>query len=627
MKRRFSFLSWLVATAVCPGGVRADESVATVRAERPVADGHSISRIDMETARTRALHLGNLLATAPGTLTLDFGGVLATTTVSLRGASADQTVITLDGVPLGSPAGGGLDLSLVPAALLGGVAVGRGSDARAGAGAMGGVIQLSTSRSNRLLFTAGSLGTVGASASLAKELVVGEANWSFTAAADARRSAGGFTFTRDPTPEVIGNDTPVRMTRANNDTLIRSLLLRAERRTSEGSLDAMLFGTWSERGLPGPVYSPTPASRQNERTLTGQVAWRGPSLELPLSVKLGHLETQNGDAVSVSGEQFFSDIALRPGWTQPLGNGWQLGLSALLGREQFDGAQHGNHDRLRAGFGVEASRKRGVVTASAALRVEQWGPATGLLPRLGGSVRLAPGWSLFGNVGQSFRPPSFGELYYASGPIMANPDLMPERAWSSDVGVRFERPGTDWRTTASASLSGSLYDDVIVYELFSGARAKPFNLGRARIGSAEVELGGRLLTGPLAGLGGHLAATLLRAENRVAGTNTEGNDLPYRPRTRASLTLDYERWTRLRVGAGFDWTGAGYSNRANTRTVDAFADLRANAAVRIVGDVWVSAELRNALDQQNRASLEGYPLPGRIVLAHLAWLPGDGTQP
>ena len=600
--KRFSTQIWLVVALVLPFGGRAEEAVSTVRAERPGADGQSVSRIDLEAAKTQSLHLGNLLASAPGALTLDFGGVLATTTVSLRGASPDQNVILLDGVPLGSPAGGGLDLSLVPAALLGGLTVERGSDARFGGGAMGGAVQLTSTRANRVLLTAGSLGTVGASASLSHELQFGEALWTFSAAADARHSVGNFAFDRDPTPELSGNDAPVRMTRVNNDTTLRSLLLRAERRTAGASLDAMLFGTWSERGLPGPIYSTTPQSRQNEKTLTGQMAWRGRMLEVPVSFKLGHLETSNGDASAASGAQSFSDAAVRPTWKLPLGEDWQVGLSGLLGREHFDGTQHGDHDRWRAGAGVELARTRGLVTASGALRVERWESATGVLPRLGGSVRVAQGWTLLGNIGGSFRPPSFGELYYAAGPILANPDLQPERSRSVDVGVRFDRPGTDWRIAGSASVAGSLLDDVIVYELFSGSRAKPFNMGRARTATAELELHGRLMTGPLAGLGGRIFGTLLKAENLVAGANTEGNDLPYRPRTRAGLSLDYERWRRLRVGAGLDWTGASFANRANTRTVDAFADLRASAGVRLFGDLWISAELRNALDQRNRAA-------------------------
>lgn len=621
MSRRFAPSLLFVACLgpAASGRARADEPAVTVRAERPAADGQASTRLDLAARRTESLHLGNLVGGVPGALALDFGGILATTTVSLRGGTADQAVVLLDGVPLGSPAGGGLDLALVPAALLEGVVIERGSDARLGAGAMGGAIQLSPAKGTRLLLTGGSQQTLGLSGSLSREVAGPDAVWTLCAAADARRSAGDFTFHRDPTPEIAGNDAPRTLSRANNDATLRSLLLRAERRSDAGTLGALAFGTWSERGLPGPMYSLTPLARQDEKSVAAQLSWKSGRLELPLFARLGALGIANGDAVTLSGRQHFSDVGLRPSWREPLGT-WILGASGLVAREDFEGTQHGIHARARAGLGLELSRDRGTVTGSVALRAEAWGPAIGLLPRAGGSVHLAKGLVAYANAGGGFRPPSFGELFYAAGPVLPNPDLRPERSWSGDLGLRLDRPGE--RSTLTGAVTGyaGLYDDVIVYELFSGSRAKPFNLGRARTAGVEAEARLKLDGGALQGLGGGVSATYLRTTNLVPGPNTFGRDLPYRPRTRASFHLDFER-DRVRASTGLDWTGEAFANRADTRSVASFADVRGSLSVRLGGDVWLSAEVRNALDVVDRACLEGYPLPGRVFLAHLAWLP------
>jgi iron complex outermembrane receptor protein len=299
-------------------------------------------------------------------------------------------------------------------------------------------------------------------------------------------------------------------------------------------------------------------------------------------------------------------------------------LSGLVGNERFRGTAHGDHGRWRAGLGAGVVKDTGHWTADVSLRAEWWGGALGLLPRAGGSVRVGRGVTLFGNAGGGFRPPSFGELYYAAGPVLPNPDLRPERSWSGDLGLRVDRPADDLAVTASLSTFAGLYDDVIVYELFSGSRAKPFNLGRARTLGLEAEASMRQRRGPLEGLGVAVSATLLQATNLVEGPNTLGNDLPYRPRTRASTHVTYERGP-LRTRAGADWTGEAFANRANTRTIEPFADVNGSVSVALVGDLRLGAELRNALDVTDRACIEGYPLPGRVLLAHLSWEPGPKT--
>lgn len=600
---------------------RADETGVTVVAERPVADGQTTSRLDLSARRAETLHLGQLVASVPGALALDFGGLLATSTVSLRGGNADQAAILLDGIPLGSPAGGGLDLSLVPSALLDGLTLARGSDGRLGAAAMGGAIELKPATGTRAVLTAGSLDTLGLSAGTSHTFTARDASWSLSAAADLRRSGGGFVYHRDPTPEVAGNDAPTTLRRDNNDATIGSLLLRAERLSETGRLRLTAFGSGSTRGLPGPIYSPTPTARQDERSLSAQVAWRGASLELPVFARVGTLTTTSGDAWVASGTQAFEDLGTKPSYRWSLGPA-TLALSGLAGVEHFRGAAHGEHARFRGGLGAELAKERGTLTGSVSARAEWWGGAFGLLPRAGGSARLARGLYAYANAGGGFRPPSFGELYYAAGPVLPNPELQPERSWSGDLGLRLDRTNV-----AGVELSGSIatfagsYDDVIVYELFSGSRAKPFNLGRARTTGVEVELALKSAAGLSIGASG----TLLFATNLVEGANTYGNDLPYRPRTRAEGHVEYTH-DRVHARAAAAWTAEAYANRANTRTIPSFVDVSASAGIRLAGDAWLSAEVRNALGVTDRACIEGYPLPGRIVLAHLSWTPASAEQ-
>ncbi|MBT7789715.1 MAG: TonB-dependent receptor [Calditrichaeota bacterium] len=48
--------------------------------------------------------------------------------------------------------------------------------------------------------------------------------------------------------------------------------------------------------------------------------------------------------------------------------------------------------------------------------------------------RVRPGLRFYGNVGGAFRVPTFTELYTASSANKGNPDLEPERAWTTELG-------------------------------------------------------------------------------------------------------------------------------------------------------------------------------------------------
>src|SRR5207248_10835261 len=79
----------------------------------------------------------------PGVTVHALGGPGQAATLSLRGASADQSKVLLDGIPLQGPGGGAIDLSTLPATLLERLVVSRGVlGAQFGAGALGGAVEL-----------------------------------------------------------------------------------------------------------------------------------------------------------------------------------------------------------------------------------------------------------------------------------------------------------------------------------------------------------------------------------------------------------------------------------------------------------------------------------------------------
>ena len=60
------------------------------------------------------------------------------------------------------------------------------------------------------------------------------------------------------------------------------------------------------------------------------------------------------------------------------------------------------------------------------------------LPQLQVITNLDSENSLYANAGRSFRMPTFRQLYYYSGMIVANPDLKPEYGWNYEAGYKHD---------------------------------------------------------------------------------------------------------------------------------------------------------------------------------------------
>ncbi|MCL4233233.1 MAG: TonB-dependent receptor plug domain-containing protein, partial [Deltaproteobacteria bacterium] len=72
--------------------------------------------IDMSEYEGRFVTTPEVLARAVGVNVRDFGGLGRLSTVSIRGASAEQVVVLVDGVRVNPASGGGVDLSSIPPA-------------------------------------------------------------------------------------------------------------------------------------------------------------------------------------------------------------------------------------------------------------------------------------------------------------------------------------------------------------------------------------------------------------------------------------------------------------------------------------------------------------------------------
>ena len=612
----------LLLAMVAAAAARAQEPGETieVQGERrqgsPRAPAAAATVVDMAQFGGEVRSVAEMLSTAPGVSIHALGGPGQTATLSLRGATADQSLVLLDGIPLQGPGGGALDLSRLPATILDRMVVSRGVlGAQFGAGALGGVLEL-LPRSARGSWTGGAEASVGSFGTerLALDAAMPAWNGSALIALQGDRTSGNFEYARQLTPEIAGSPY-YGFTRENGDATRGSGLLRISQELSgELGLDLLLQGSAGVRGLPGASSAPTPRSREFDADGVAGVRLRGSSGDATWSVRAsGRLDRSELRGVLAFGDcedgtpdcprqdQRSSSARAEGELALPAGEANSLRFLLSGGGEWVHGTTGAHRRGLLSAAVRDDVTLAGGFSLHPAVRLDKVGTQNGLSPGITAQWKPAPEHplSLRAGWGLSYRAPTFTELYLERGGIAANPDLRPERAWSVDAGA-------EWRLallTLSATAFWSSYRELILYQLFPPARVKPFNVGKARIAGVELQA--------VVPLPAHLLATVsysfLDAVNRA-----DGHKLAYRPPHRLFARLA-RRGDRLEGYGEASFTSAIPRNAFDTAFVDSQLLLNAGIGVRAAGPLWVDVEAKNLLDKRTYEDLFQYPLPGLSI--------------
>ncbi|MEW5743630.1 MAG: TonB-dependent receptor [Myxococcota bacterium] len=580
--------------------------------------------IDVASRQGEAKDAAALLSSVPGAVLSDAGGAGQRKTLSLRGAASNAVLVLLDGVPLTGP-GVAMDLSRIPTAALERIEVLRGAaSARYGPGAMGGVVNLVTrAPGGTSLFgdvTQGSFLTTLATVGGATALPKGDG----LLLLHGLHSRGDFTFQYDERPALDGNPLTTS-TRENNQALQGGGLARYRASFGATTADVLFEGAAERRGLAGTVQNPTPSATQS--TLRGTLSARtfttfesGGSLSV---LGYGRLDdaTFTGSAFgagryhqlesSAGAEAVFSGVVFARHGVTALVTGGGDWLTEPSGANPFQG-------RFGAMLADEVLFFDGALGLNASARVDVAGNFTVFSPKAGAFVLLPKGFEVKANVGQASRPPGFQERYVMQGTLMPNPTLRPERALSADVtaGWRHEK------AAVAVTGFGALYEDLITYEYYPPALAKPFNVMAARVAGVEVE--GRFAPAPW--LDASASYTFLATQNLRDDPRYYLKALPNRPAHRLHARVS-GGVALLRGHAEVLFQSQQYLNRTETLALSprAFVNLGVASTPWKRPAVTVAFEVKNLFDTQSQ-DLDGYPLPPRAAFFTLA-LAWDGEKP
>ncbi len=597
--------------------------------------------------------LPELLAEAAGVRVIQYGGLGAFSTVSLRGASPGQVTVLLDGVPLTSAAHGIVSLADLPVTAVERVEVYRGlAPPGLGVATPGGAVNFVTASNpalRELRVSRGSFGTWEGRASGGRRLgaLTGFVH------AGYQGSAGAFRYDDDNgTPFNPGDDSVG--TRVNNRfdaaTVLGSLVWTPRERLRVLARADVFH---KAQGLPGigavPAWTPRLALLR-ALSLVQVVRERGagerwaPRAELTGSLDrersrfrdtglpdrgelgVGRHDTDDrvaGDAVTarlewaelLPGLALEGDGALRVDRARPAdaadgapdppssrrdtrGAGAGLTLEAPGGRVLLRAAQHWDrredHRGLAGGARLDLARE----TAT---------------PQLGARVRGPRGLSARANWTRAERAPDFLELFGNLGSVQGNPALRPERGENWDAGAAWEGGGARAHAVVEWSHFDARATDLIVQVRNSASSVRAVNLSSARVRGEELAVRGSL-PGGFAFTG---AGTWMSARNVGAvPAFWAGKRLPLRPARQLYARLQWRRGA-ARAGADVQVIGDDMLDPANRLRAPGRTLAGGTLGWALAhGGLVLTLEGKNLADHHAR-DVGGFPLPGRSVFVSL----------
>ncbi len=527
-----------------------------------------ITRTDLDRLGVRTV--ADALRLVPELVVRPTGALGSLALPSVRGSTTTQVLVLLDGVPLNNVAQGQADLSTISTDGIERIEVLRGPFAATyGSGAVGGVINIVTSRNRRgqALVSGGSL------QDRSFHVQVGSGgtgpSWQIGLTADSTQG-------HRPNSDYGGT------------TIVANATFTPTLRATIHYFDAAL-------GTPGGIATPMPTNRQAEQRALAQVGW-GREDKVGLTGRLYYL----GDHLTFSspfGSSVYTSVLaggeLQHVWLLDAGHVVTGGLE--LQRQSLNAMVFGSpivrETLIGAGYLQYDAALSAQLLTSIGVRVDAhsaYGAAVN--PRAGVVYHISDETRFRAAVGRTFRGPTFLELYY---PTCTNPDLRPEYAWAGEVGLERSVGGG----VLGVTVFGNESRDLIV-----GFPCPPRNLGAAAV---------RGITGDLRMPAGEGWTVAVDVTVQRAYDQTNGAPLLRVPDVTAHLAVTHQLTPESLVALTGEYVGTrSDTDFPVTVQMPPYVELRLRYQVALMSGWSITAGVNNILDQPYEA-VKGFPVPGR----------------
>lgn len=511
----------------------------------------SVTVIDeQELAKSLAPDLPSLLKRYTGVSIIGYGGQGSASNVYLRGMSAGQTLVLVNGIRTASATSGTSSIFNIPLSSIERIEIAKGPhSAQYGADAIGGVINIITKQGGQCADGRDACGSVTTGVTHP---------WGGYVSGDLRgRTADGIDYSVGGS--ILGTrgydfTTPLAWGYEPDDDgfLQGSLNFAAAKEYGWGKLYADgLFA----RGRSQYDASAPSANEVDTDTFAGKIGARlkhsdSWSSTVELSSSLDY-STNFRDGVAGNSEFDSKRYGIFASTEKSFDTGEArhvLTGGAEAYREEVDSTvDFGVNSRdLAAVFG-QYSLEYGALTIDSGLRYdhnEQFGGATTY--NIGASHEIVPDLVARASYGTGFRAPTFNDLYY---PNYSNPNLKPEKSRSYEVGI-------NWRPSDGTALDVAFYQTWLTDAIASNPPTYlPFNVARAKVTGVEASLSHEF---------NDRWSGKVSIDYRSPKNEDNGRYIPYRDRFKAAAEVSFAATDSLDLTTKLLCGAARYANAANT---------------------------------------------------------------
>jgi vitamin B12 transporter len=539
-------------------------------------------------------------------------------TLNFRGASAAQSQVYWNGIPLQNAALGVADLSLLPVSMVDKINIVYGSSSALwGSGNVGGALVIEnneptfsaiTKFTNSISSVAGSFGqfSFGLYPSLSKK------RWYVTAHILGQSAKNDFSY---PNTGIDAKLTNAASRGAN------VLFNTAYKLNDISTINFTGFYRKYYREIPPAVFEPVSVKNQKDRNLRLQLNWKRNGTKIGIYAKAAFIKDvmlYDDTIVTLHAENITGQLYAEAGINYKLNPHHHLLVFAPLqyswiDRELMHDTKTQNKLAIAAAWAMNYFKERLSVSLNA--REEAIDDKTIFLPGANACYSLFKWLSLRGNIQRTYRAPTLNELYYIPG---GNDKLKPEQGRNEDAGYRVKlKQGGAFSITHDLSYFNRNIKDWIIW--FGGSVWTPHNIATVHSRGVETENSLQFNSGKWKlHLGVNTSYVLATtAESYILNDGSIGKQIPYSPRYNGQLNagFGYKGWY---LNYNHTYTGYRFVTTDESQYLEPYNTANAQLLYMVILGAYrlqFSAQCNNLFNNRYQV-VSARPMPG------INWLVG-----
>ena len=373
-------------------------------------------------------------------------------TVSIQGASASQTLLLWNGLPVQSPMLGLLDLSLVPVSFSDEISLQVGGNSSSwGSGAIGGVIGITNQASYTQNFELDYFSSIASFSNLQQRLKIAAGNKKFQSVSKLSFQKGKNDILVRPAPNVDNY-------RQRNAAFLQLGILQSFY-LKPNNKNELIIHAWvqeSDKEIPPTLTQRNSEAYQTDNFKRFMGLWKFTFKKHLLQTRIGHYRERqffNDPQIQLEALNKFNTTLGELNYTFQVNRRHKLEFAGTTTRANaYSQSYQGEVTQLKIAGLISYKYSRPKTQVQLSLR-EEWIDKQFLLPFPYFGVKQALGDRLILKlkISREFRLPTLNDLYWNPG---GNIELKPERGWSQEIGLA----GTWSRNRHSIAISSSIFN-------------------------------------------------------------------------------------------------------------------------------------------------------------------------